>query len=182
LKTAWRGPENVKKHEFAVEHFQRLNEWLQQDGSATRYQFNMLTPKGYGIFFTKLREGEFAGFRSELDVAITRATVGGWKCLSAEQRDRGARKMAKKKNTTRFPQGVLALEQIEEQYAGQWVLVEETHWNKSGQPLAGRVIAHSLEKETVVETGVQYGKKHSDVRLFLFYAGEKIPEGVVILL
>jgi len=64
--------------------------------------------------------------------------------------------MAKKKNATRFPQGVFSLEQIEEQYAGQWVLVEETLWNKSGHPLAGRVLAHSQEKATVVETGVQY--------------------------
>ena len=90
--------------------------------------------------------------------------------------------MAKKKNATRFPQGVFALEQIEEQYAGQWVLVEETVWNKSGRPLAGRVIAHSQDKETVVETGVHYGQQHPDVQLFLFYAGEKIPEGVVVLL
>ena len=51
--------------------------------------------------------------------------------------------MAKKKNATRFPQGVSSLEQIEAQYAGQWVLVEETHWNKRGRPLAGWVIAHS---------------------------------------
>jgi hypothetical protein len=90
--------------------------------------------------------------------------------------------MAKKKNVTQFPQGVFALEQIEAQYAGQWVLVEETLWNKSGRPLAGRVIAHSQEKETVVETGVQYGKQHRDVQLFLFYAGEKIPEGVIVIL
>jgi len=76
--------------------------------------------------------------------------------------------MAKKRNTTRFPQGVFSLEQIEEQYAGQRVLVEETLWNKSGRPLAGRVIAHSQEKETVVEIGVHYGQKHPDVRLFLF--------------
>ena len=41
------------------------------------YQFTMLTPKDYGKFFTKLREGDLAGFRSELDVAMTRATVGG---------------------------------------------------------------------------------------------------------
>ena len=90
--------------------------------------------------------------------------------------------MAKKKNATRLPQGVFSLAQIEEQYAGQWVLVEETLWNKSGQPLAGRVIAHSQEKETVVATGVQYRKQHTNVLLFLFYAGEKIPEGVVVLL
>jgi hypothetical protein len=90
--------------------------------------------------------------------------------------------MAKKKNATRLPQGVSSLEQIEAQYADQWVLVEETHWNKRGQPLAGRVIAHSQEKETVVKTGVQYGQEHPDGQLFLFYAGEKIPEGVVVLL
>jgi hypothetical protein len=90
--------------------------------------------------------------------------------------------MTKKKNTTRFPQGVSTLEQIEAQYAGQWVLVEETHWNKHGRPLAGRIIAHSQEKETVVETGVQYRKQHPNVQLFFFYAGEKIPEGVVVLL
>ena len=55
-------------------------------------------------------------------------------------------------------------------------------WNKSGRPLAGRVIVHSQEKEAVVETGVQYGEKHPNARLFLFYAGEKISEGVVVLL
>ena len=90
--------------------------------------------------------------------------------------------MAKKRYVARFPQGVFSLEQIEAQYADQWVLVEETHWNKKGQPLAGRVIAHSQEKETVVATGVQYRKQHPNVQLCLFYAGEKIPEGVVVLL
>jgi hypothetical protein len=67
-------PENVKKHEFAVAHFQRLNEWLPRHGISIRYQFNMLTPRDYGKFFTKLREGELAGFRSELDVAMAKAT------------------------------------------------------------------------------------------------------------
>lgn len=66
--------ENVKKHEFAAAHFQRLNEWLHKDGSSTRSQFNMLTPRDYGKFFTKLREGELAGFRSGLDVAMAKAT------------------------------------------------------------------------------------------------------------
>jgi hypothetical protein len=66
--------ENVKKHEFAAEHFQRLNTWLQQQGNMTRYQFNMLTPKDYGKFFTQLRARELAGFRSELDVVMAGAT------------------------------------------------------------------------------------------------------------
>jgi type III restriction enzyme len=67
-------PENLKKHEFAVVHFQRLDEWLQRDGISVRYQFNMLTPRDYGKFFTKLREYDLAGFRSELDVAMAKAT------------------------------------------------------------------------------------------------------------
>jgi hypothetical protein len=68
-------------------------------------------------------------------------------CPDLHSRDRGSSKMAKKKSATRFPPGVLSLEQIEEQYAGQWVLVEETLWNKSGRPSAGRVVAHSQEAE-----------------------------------
>ena len=42
--------ENVKKHEFARQHFERLNEWLKGDGIVTRYQFNMVTPKDYNMF------------------------------------------------------------------------------------------------------------------------------------
>jgi type III restriction enzyme len=67
-------PENLKKHEFAVAHFQRLNEWLQKDGISMRYQFNMLTTQDYEKFFTKLREDALAGFRSELDVGMVKAT------------------------------------------------------------------------------------------------------------
>jgi type III restriction enzyme len=66
-------PENVKKHEFASLHFQHLNEWLKNAGGATHYQFNMLTPRDYGKFFTKLREGELPDFRSELDVVMAKA-------------------------------------------------------------------------------------------------------------
>lgn len=67
-------PENAKKHEYASEHFDRLNEWLEREGIPTRYQFNMLTPRDYGKFFTNLRTGELAGFRSELDVVMAEAT------------------------------------------------------------------------------------------------------------
>ena len=90
--------------------------------------------------------------------------------------------MAKRKTKPRFPEGVLSIEQIEQEYEGQWVIVEETHWNKKGRALAGRVVAHSIDEETVVEFGIRYGKDHPDARLFLFYAGEKIPEGCVVLL
>lgn len=63
-------PENVKKHEYGTEHFRQLNEWLEKETIATRYQFNMVTPKDFGKYFTKLRENQLEGFRSELDVKI----------------------------------------------------------------------------------------------------------------
>lgn len=68
-------PENIKKHEYATEHFDRLNEWLEKEGLPIRYQFNMLTPKDYNKFFQKLRESGLAGFVSELDVAIKKGRI-----------------------------------------------------------------------------------------------------------
>jgi type III restriction enzyme len=66
-------PENVKKHEYASAHFERLNDWLKKDEQTIRYQFNMLAPRDFDAFFQKLREGALAGFRSQLDVAMINA-------------------------------------------------------------------------------------------------------------
>ncbi len=68
--------DNVKKYEYAIEHFKRLNGWLEKEKIATRYQFNMISPKSYNVFFQKLRDGGLAGFRSELDVAVARGGNG----------------------------------------------------------------------------------------------------------
>jgi type III restriction enzyme len=65
--------ENIKKHEYATIHFKRLNEWLEKAKIEERYQFNMISPKSYNVFFQKLRNGGLVGFRSELDVAVAKA-------------------------------------------------------------------------------------------------------------
>jgi type III restriction enzyme len=66
-------PENVKKHEYARDHFERLNVWLEKDGLLVRYQFNMLAPRDFNAFFQKLRENTLTGFRSVLDAAMINA-------------------------------------------------------------------------------------------------------------
>jgi type III restriction enzyme len=66
-------PENIKKSEYGIDHFDRLNKWLEKKKIKTRYQFNMLSPKSYNVFFQKLRDEELPGFRSDLDVAIMKA-------------------------------------------------------------------------------------------------------------
>jgi type III restriction enzyme len=70
-------PDNIKKHEYASEHFKRLNQWLEADRIPNRYQFNMISPKSFNVFFQKLRDGDLIGFRSDLDVAVTKAAKAG---------------------------------------------------------------------------------------------------------
>jgi type III restriction enzyme len=65
--------DNIKKHEYATDHFIRLNKWLDKGNIKVRYQFNMLSPKSYSGFFQKLRDGGLIGFRSDLDVAMMKA-------------------------------------------------------------------------------------------------------------
>jgi len=50
--------DNIKKHEYAIAHFKRLNQWLEKAKIKIRYQFNMISPKNFNAFFQKLRAGE----------------------------------------------------------------------------------------------------------------------------
>ena len=62
--------ENYKKNEFASAHFTRVNEFLAESGSELRYAFNFLTPKNYGVYFQYLRDGNLAGYKSDLDIKL----------------------------------------------------------------------------------------------------------------
>jgi type III restriction enzyme len=63
--------ENIKKNEYALAHFARLNERLEANGSPVRYRFNFLTEKSFNKFFQALRENRISTFRSELDVKLS---------------------------------------------------------------------------------------------------------------
>jgi len=60
--------ENKKKNEYALAHFERVNENLKKEGSPIRYKFTFLTERSFNIFFQSLREGKIKNFKSELDV------------------------------------------------------------------------------------------------------------------
>lgn len=62
--------ENRKKNEYAVAHFDRVNQHLKDDGNPIRYKLNFLTPKNISTYFQYLREGRIADYRSELDVRL----------------------------------------------------------------------------------------------------------------
>jgi type III restriction enzyme len=62
--------ENQKKNEFAIEHFERVNRYLEKEGSQLRYKFNFLTPNNFSTYFQYLREGLIKSYTSELDVKL----------------------------------------------------------------------------------------------------------------
>ncbi len=62
--------ENKKKNEYALAHFERVNDNLKKEGNPTRYKFSFLTERSFNIFFQSLREGKIKNFKSELDVKL----------------------------------------------------------------------------------------------------------------
>lgn len=64
--------ENRKKNEYAIIHFERINEHLKQAGSPVRYKFNFLTPSNFGTYFQYLRDGHITDYKSELDVELSK--------------------------------------------------------------------------------------------------------------
>ena len=76
----------------------------------------------------------------------------------------------------------LTLEEIEGRYNGEWVLVEETAWDKQGNPIRGVVVAHDRERSALVESTHNLHIQKPEVKTFVFYAGPKVPEGLVVVL
>jgi hypothetical protein len=75
----------------------------------------------------------------------------------------------------------LKISKIEEKYDGQWVVVEITKVDKYNNPLRGRVLFHGINQDEVYGQGPKYRKAHPGVKLYYFYAGNPIPEGVGVM-
>jgi type III restriction enzyme len=65
-------PENKKKYEYAIAHFDRINAHLKENKIKLQYKFNFLTPSDFNNYFQSIREGNASTFRSNLDVALSR--------------------------------------------------------------------------------------------------------------
>lgn len=75
----------------------------------------------------------------------------------------------------------LSLVEIETRYPHQWVLVEETSWDDHGQPVGGIVRAASVHRGDL-RAPLKARHKHSHVKTFVFYTGDKIPTDVTVVL
>jgi len=63
-------PENMKKYEYANDHFDRVNAYLRKNKTKLFYKFNFLTPSNYNGYFQSIRDGGIKTFRSALDVEL----------------------------------------------------------------------------------------------------------------
>jgi hypothetical protein len=75
----------------------------------------------------------------------------------------------------------LALAEIEQHYPDQWVLVEETAWDKRGNPVRGVVRTQSVKREDL-SAALKELHRRPGVKTFLFYTGDKIPEDLTVVL
>ncbi len=66
--------ENKKKNEYALTHFERINNYLQKNkrSCSIQYKFNFLTPTDFNAYFQSIREGKIVNFRSALDVELSK--------------------------------------------------------------------------------------------------------------
>jgi len=77
---------------------------------------------------------------------------------------------------------IQTIAKIERTYPNEWVLVKETAWQKNGHPTKGIVIAHSPDRDGLVQARIQLHAQDSSVKSYAFYTGPVVPEDMVVVL
>jgi hypothetical protein len=67
-------------------------------------------------------------------------------------------------------------------FVDQWIAAKVLKVDKTNVPLTGEVISHSSEKSEVYQAAKTYLLQHPTARLFIFFTGDPIPEGVEAML
>jgi len=71
---------------------------------------------------------------------------------------------------------------LREAFPDEWVAAEVTKVDKADVPIGGILITHSPDKSQVYKTVKTYLAEHPAARLFIFFAGDPIPEGIGVML
>ena len=65
--------ENVKKNEYAIAHFEKLNARLKEEGIDVEYRLHFIAPQDVLEFFKRIREDTITDYRSKLDWKLKEA-------------------------------------------------------------------------------------------------------------
>ena len=77
---------------------------------------------------------------------------------------------------------VVTVAEIERRYPDEWVLVEIVRDHKHHERVAGRLLAHSADRDDLDEPYRRFRAEHPRAHLYEFYTGDVVPEGVVVIL
>jgi hypothetical protein len=75
---------------------------------------------------------------------------------------------------------VMKIAAMRETFPDEWVAAEVMQVDKADVPVAGAVLTHSPDKHGVYRTAKAYLTQHPTARLFIFFTGDPIPEGVEV--
>ena len=76
----------------------------------------------------------------------------------------------------------LSIAKIREIYTGEWLAVHLTKVDRYDNPIAGVVIAHAKTSDELYSQAKDYRLKNPRAQLYTFFAGNYIPEGVIVVL
>ena len=68
--------ENLGKYKAAISHFNRINNYLEENKNPSRYKFTFLSPRNYDTFFKILiasNNDSIMKYNSELDVRLSQS-------------------------------------------------------------------------------------------------------------
>ncbi len=72
---------------------------------------------------------------------------------------------------------VLSFSEIEQRYDGEWVLIAYTDLDENLKPIAGEVIAHSIDRDVVYDAIANRGDRGVAIECFV-----KVPEDMAFIL
>ena len=72
--------------------------------------------------------------------------------------------------------------EIEQAYPDEWVVMEITRDAKHHHRVRGRLIAHGRDRADIQEPFLRFCAEHPQTRVYRFFTGEIVPEGVVVIL
>jgi len=71
---------------------------------------------------------------------------------------------------------------MREAFADEWVAAKVRTVNRANAPVTGEIISHSPEKQVVYKETKAYLARYPQARVFIFFTGDPLPEGVEAML
>jgi len=76
----------------------------------------------------------------------------------------------------------MTIQAARRKYLGEWIAVQVTRVDRTDVPVEGDVVAHASDRNTLHEMARTFRATHRDARVFIFFAGDPIPEGLAVSL